>query len=173
MSDSNAVTADTARASVPAKPVGIDPRGPRFVAAVTGVVLLVVVFLGLVGSWLPALILLAAQFLVFAWSAIAGVRKHPYAVLFRRVIRPRLNPPPELEDPRPPTFAQLVGAIITGLGVVLGLLGPAYALVIVVAAAFAFVAAFLNAVFAFCLGCEIYLVLVRVGIIRPKTPLLA
>ena len=79
--------------------------------------------------------------------------------MFRKVVRPRLAPPTELEDPRPPTFAQLVGLIITGAGLVLGLAGVAVA--VPVAAAFALVAAFLNAVFGLCLGCEMYLLGLR------------
>ena len=87
-------------------------------------------------------------------------------MFFRAVIRPRLAAPSELEDPTPPTFAQGVGFFITASGLVLHLLGVPYALV--VAASFAFVAAFLNSVFAYCLGCQIYLLLVRARIIRPK-----
>ncbi|CAM5785002.1 hypothetical protein CPER28S_01526 [Cellulomonas persica] len=63
------------------------------------------------------------------------------------------------EDPRPPKFAQLVGLVITTLGVVGGLLGVTWA--VPLAAAFALVAAFLNAVFGLCLGCEMYLLGVR------------
>lgn len=138
---------------------GIDPRGPRFVAAITAVLLLVDVVLGLTGASVAALVLLAALALLFAWAAIAGVARHPWAVVFRRLIRPRLAPPTELENPRPLAFAQLVGLIVTGVGVVLGILGISAA--VPIAAAAAFVAAFLNAVFGLCLGCQLYLVLVR------------
>ena len=79
--------------------------------------------------------------------------------MFKKLVRPRLAPPTELEDPRPPTFAQLVGLIITGAGLVLGLAGVSAA--VPVAAAFALVAAFLNAVFGLCLGCELYLLGLR------------
>ena len=79
------------------------------------------------------------------------------------MIRPRLKAPLELEDPTPPTFAQGVGFFITLVGLVLHLLGVPYAIVIF--ASLAFVAAFLNSVFAFCLGCQIYLLLVRAGLL--------
>jgi len=79
-------------------------------------------------------------------------------------VRPRLGAPDDLEDPVPPTFAQGVGFVITLVGLVLGLAGVPYA--VVVAAGLAFVAAFLNSVFGFCLGCQIYLLLARVGIVR-------
>jgi hypothetical protein len=145
---------------------GIDPRGPRFGAGITAVLLLVVVALGLSGpaAGIVAIVLLAAQTLLFGWGAFAGIPRHPYGVLYRRLLRPRLGPPSETEDPAPPTFAQGVGFVITLVGTLLALiLGPIAA---VVAAALAFVAAFLNAVFGYCLGCQIYLLLVRARVLR-------
>jgi hypothetical protein len=143
---------------------GIDPRGPRFAAAITAGLLLVTAVLGFGAADAAALVLLAALAVLFAWGAIAGVARHPFGLLFRALVRPRLAPPAELEDPRPPTFAQLVGLLVTGTGVVLGLAGVAIA--VPVAASVAFVAAFLNAVFAYCLGCQVYLLLVRARVIR-------
>jgi hypothetical protein len=131
---------------------GIDPRGPRFAAAVTAAVLAVVVLTG--SAWL-----LAVQVAVFAVGAFAGPAATPSGWAFRRAIRPRLAPPTELEDPRPVTFAQAVGLVVAGIGLVLGLAGVGGA--VVVAAALAFVAAFLNAAFGLCLGCELYLLGVR------------
>lgn len=142
---------------------GIDPRGPRFGAAITAVLLLVVIALSLSGLLLPALVLFVAQTLLFAWGAFAGIARHPYGLLFKRLVRPRLKPPSELEDPTPPTFAQGVGFAITAVGVILTLLGLTLALP--VAAALAFVAAFLNSVFGYCLGCQIYLLLVRARVL--------
>ncbi|TFB86388.1 DUF4395 domain-containing protein [Cryobacterium algoricola] len=141
----------------------IDPRGPRFSAAITAVLLLVVVFLALTGASVAALSLLAVLAALFAWGAFAGVGRHPYGWLFKRFVRPRLAAPAELENPAPPTFAQGVGLFVTAVGVVLGLLGLAPA--VGVAAALAFVAAFLNAVFDYCLGCQMYLLLVRAGLL--------
>lgn len=155
------------------QPFGIDPRGPRFGASITAVLLLVVVLLGLLeplGADLaaralqPAALLLAVLVGLFAWGAFAGIQKHPYGLVFRRMIAPRLAPPTEREHPAPPTFAQLVGLLVTATGLVLHLLGVPGALV--VAASAAFLAAFLNAVFAYCLGCQLYVLLVRLGIIR-------
>jgi len=152
-----------AAASAAAKRSAIDPRGPRFGAAVTAVVLLVVIFLALVGASVAALTLLAAQTVVFAWGTVAGVARHPYGLLYKALLRPRLGPPAELEDPAPPTFAQGVGLLVALIGVVLGLAGVPAA--VPIAAAAAFVAAFLNAVFDYCLGCQLYLLLVRAGIL--------
>ncbi|WP_395243455.1 DUF4395 family protein [Agromyces sp. MMS24-K17] len=151
--------------SQPDAPRGIDPRGPRFAAAITAALLLVDVVLGLADAALAAWILLAALSAIFLWSAIAGVSRSPWGWVFRTLVRPRLAPPAELEDPRPPTFAQGVGFIVTVVGVVLGVAG--LPLAVPIAAAFAFIAAFLNAAFAFCLGCQIYLLLVRARVIRP------
>lgn len=145
---------------------GIDPRGPRVTAGITGVVVLVVVALGLVGLTTAATILLALQAVIFLVAAIVGAARHPYGFVFKRLIRPRLAAPVELEDPAPPTFSQGVGFVVVGLGIVLQLLGVPYA--VVVAAAAAFVVAFLNSVFGYCVGCQIYLLLARIGVIRRK-----
>jgi Domain of unknown function (DUF4395) len=147
-------------------PAAIDPRGPRFGAAITSVLLLVTIFLALdsgkVGS--AAFYLLSVITVLFAIGATLGNSKHPYGLIFKKFVRPRLGAPTELEDPRPPQFAQLIGLIVAFAGLVLAIAGVTYGLAI--AAAFAFVAAFLNAAFAFCLGCQIYLGLQRVGLIK-------
>ena len=136
----------------------IDPRGPRFTAAVTLVVFAVVLLIA------PAPIgiaLLAAQTVFFAIGAFQGVQHTPTAYVFRTFVRPRLSAPTHLEDDAPPRFAQTVGlgfAVVALVGYLLGatLLGQ-------VAAAFALAAALLNSVFGFCLGCELYLLLQRLG----------
>ena len=145
---------------------GIDPRSPRFGAAITAVLLLIDLFLSLVGAPSAAAVLLLAIALLFAWGAFAGVQRHPYGAIFRAVIRPRLAPPAELEDPAPPTFAQAVGLLVTGVGMLLFAVGAPIALPI--AAALAFAAAFLNSVFGYCLGCQLYLLLVRARVIRRR-----
>ena len=148
------------------EPRGIDPRGPRFTASATALLLLITVVLAVAGADVAAWILLAAISLLFAWSAVAGIRRNPFSVVFRSLIQPRLGPPAELEDPRPPTFAQAVGFAVTIAGVILGALGVTTA--VPIAAAAAFIAAFLNAAFGYCLGCQLYLLLVRARVI-PKT----
>ena len=123
----------------------IDPRGPRFGAWITTIVLAIVL---LTGSGL----LLAAQALVFA---LGSQGKSPYAEIFKRLIRPRLGPPAELEDERPPRFAQVVGLIFATVGAIALLVGATT--VGLIATAAALVAAFLNAAFGICLGCELFL----------------
>ncbi len=149
-------------ASATTTSVGVDPRGPRFGAGVTAVLLVVVLLLG--GS-LAATVLLALVAASFALGAVGGVGATWQGRVFAALVRPRLAPPTELEDPRPPRFAQLVGLVITTLGVLGALLGAAWA--VPLAAAFALVAAFLNAVFGLCLGCELYLLGVRLRARRP------
>lgn len=149
--------------------IEIDPRGPRFGAGITAIALILTIALGLnagtVGDTLqarlsePAFLLLAVITALFAWGAVAGVHRHPYGALFKAVVRPRLTAPSYLEPVEPPTFAQLVGLLVAGTGIVLHILGVPYGLV--AAAAAAFIASFLNAVFGLCLGCELYALLVR------------
>lgn len=129
----------------------IDPRGPRFAAAVTAVLLAATLILGPL-SGLPVLIV---QTLAFAAGSLLGVRRQPWGWIFRVAVRPRLGPPGDLEDPRPPRFAQTVG-LLFGLAALIGAWVTLPAL-FYVATGFALVAALLNAVFDFCLGCEIYL----------------
>lgn len=131
----------------------IDPRGPRFGAAVTTVVLAIA--LATIGTPLGTA-LVAWQTLVFALGAIVGLSAQPYGVVYRHLIRPRLGAPTELEDEAPPRFAQAVGLVFLAVALVAVLLGAT--VVATVAVAFALAAAFLNAVFGLCLGCEMYLI---------------
>lgn len=184
---------------------GIDPRGPRFSAWITSVLLLITTLLGLTGlsaqrsgtaafGWFayqplsdahffpttwsvqsasavhraldPAFLLTAIIALLFLWGVLSP-RTQPWGVLFRRTIRPRLSAPRELEDSRPPRFAQGVGFAVVAAGLLLHLLGVPLALPIATAAAF--LAAFLNAAFGLCLGCQLFLLLQRVGLVGRPT----
>lgn len=130
----------------------IDVRGPRFGAALTTAVLAVVLVTGS-GA------LLAVQAALFAAGAVAGVQRSPYGWLFRTLIRPRIGPPTATEDAAPPRFAQAVGLAFAAVGVVGYLAGPQW--LGMAATGCALAAAFLNAAFAYCLGCEMYLALRR------------
>ncbi|WP_381802365.1 DUF4395 domain-containing protein [Streptomyces niveus] len=132
--------------------MNIDVRGPRFGAALTTVVLAVVLVTGS-GA------LLGWQALCFAVGAVAGVGRSPYGWLFRTVVRPRLGPPTEFESPQPPRFAQAVGLVFALVGLAGYLWGPLW--LALAATGCALAAAFLNAAFAYCLGCEMYLLLRR------------
>ncbi|MFF7451685.1 MULTISPECIES: DUF4395 family protein [unclassified Streptomyces] len=133
----------------------IDVRGPRFGAAVTTLVLAVVLITGSV--WL-----LAWQTLAFALGAAGGVGRSPYGVLFRRVVRPRIGPPNAFEAPEPPRFAQSVGLAFALVGLLGYTLGPQWLGLAATGAALA--AAFLNSAFGYCLGCEMYLLVRRLAV---------
>lgn len=179
---------------------GIDPRGPRFAASITAVLLLIATLLALLGistrasasfgwfayqplgdfafvggtAWAiemtpvgarvadPGFIAVLIVALLFLWG-VASPRTAPWGALYRRAVQPRLAPPSDLEDPRPPRFAQGVGLFVTAVGLMLHVLGVPLALPI--AAGLAFMAAFLNAVFGLCLGCQLWLLLQRVGLV--------
>ncbi|KFG06789.1 MULTISPECIES: DUF4395 domain-containing protein [Streptomyces] len=133
----------------------IDVRGPRFGAAVTTVVLAVALITQ--NPWL-----LAWQTLAFALGAAGGVGRSPYGWVFRTLLRPRLGPPTDFEAPQPPRFAQAVGLVFAAVGLVGLTVGPAWLGLGATGAALA--AAFLNAVFGYCLGCEMYLLVRRVTV---------
>lgn len=131
----------------------VDPRGLRFGATITALVLILVL---VTGSWA----LLAAQAVVFVIGAAFGLRYAPYGLIYQRLVRPRLGAPRELEPEAPPRFAQGVGLAF----VLVGVLGYASGITVLgmAATAAALVAAFLNAAFEFCLGCEMYLLIRRI-----------
>jgi hypothetical protein len=134
-------------------PTLIDVRGPRFSATITVIVLAIA--LATQNAWI-----LALQAVVFAIGAIRGPQFTPYAFIFKRVVKPRLRGEVVTEDSRPPQFAQSVGFIFA----LVGLLGAAIgsSLVFGIAVGFALAAAFLNSVFNYCLGCEMYLLVLRI-----------
>jgi hypothetical protein len=131
----------------------VDPRGQRFSAALSAAVLAVVIVTS--SGWL-----LAAQAVVFGVGTVAGLSYSPYGLIYRWLVRPRLGPPRELEDAAAPRFAQGVGLVVSIIGIIgyatgltpLGMAGTALALA----------AAFLNAVFGLCLGCEMYVLIRRI-----------
>lgn len=129
----------------------VDPRGPRFGAVITSALLLVALALGPgAGVWV-----LLVQGLAFAAGALLGLKYQPWGWVFRVVVAPKLGAPEELEDSRPPRFAQLVGLLFAVAGLAGGFAG--IAALFYLATGFALVAALLNAIFDFCLGCEMYL----------------
>jgi len=139
----------------------VDPRGLRFAATITAVVLAVVLVLPS-----PAReIVLAVQVAVFAAAVAFGLSASPYSIVFRTVVRPRLGASTETEDARPPRFAQLVGLLFTAGALTAFVTGADT--VGLVLTAFALVAALLNAAVGLCLGCEMYLAFRRLTAARP------
>ncbi len=143
----------------------IDPRGPRFGASIINVFSIIIFFLALETSTVAlAQSILAIVWVSFLWGTLFGNTKHPFGLLYKKLVRPRLSAPKELEDARPPRFAQLVGLFVTSIGFVLAVLAVPYGIAIAAGALFA--ASTLQAYFGYCLGCQIYLGLRRVGVIR-------
>jgi Domain of unknown function (DUF4395) len=131
----------------------VDVRGPRFAAWITTTVLVLTLVVSAF-STTAATVILGVQAVVFAIGALRGPRSSPYGVLFAKLVAPRLGPVSEREPVPPLKFAQLVGLVFAVIGVIgfaaeVSLLG-------VIATAFALFAAFLNAAFGICLGCQLY-----------------
>ena len=133
--------------------IEIDARGPRFSAALTTVVLALALVTGSV--WVATF-----QAVVFAIGAINGPQFTPYAFVYRRLIKPRLKSPLRTEDVRPPKFAQSIGLLFALVALAGAATGTSVVFTVAIAAALA--AAFLNAAFDFCLGCQVYLLLARI-----------
>ncbi len=135
-----------------AAPTPIDPRGPRFNQAVLATALVV----GFLADWRPVVPVFAVVLLA---GAALGPRYGPFLALYAKAIRPRLGPPSELEDPRPPRFASAVGVAFLAAGTLAFLAGSTAAgwgLALIVAALAA-----LSATTGVCVGCEVYLLLTR------------
>ncbi|HEX2214372.1 MAG TPA: DUF4395 domain-containing protein [Mycobacterium sp.] len=137
----------------------VDVRGPRFAAWATTAVIVVTLLVSAV-SPVSAAVILGVQAAVFAVGAWLGPRRHPYGLLFRRFVAPRLGPVTDTEPAPPLRFAQLVGFVFAVAGVVGFAAG--HLLVGLVATGLALVAAFLNAAFGVCLGCQVYPLVARV-----------
>jgi hypothetical protein len=149
---SNTITTTTAGSDV------VDARGPRFAAWVTTAVLLAAL---LVAAFSPpaAATVLCVQAVIFAVGAAGGPRRHPYGRVFAGVVAPRLGPVDEREPVAPLKFAQLVGLVFAVVAVA-GFAAGAF-MAGVVATTAALVAAFLNAAFGVCLGCQLYPLVAR------------
>jgi len=130
----------------------IDARGPRYSAGITSVVLALA--LTTESSYV-----IGFQFAVFLSAVLFGLRRSIYGFIYRNLIQPRLSGPVPSEDQRAPRFAQLIGALFAFVALLGGVTGNSA--VFLIATSFALGAAFLNAAFGFCLGCQIYLILVR------------
>jgi hypothetical protein len=133
-------------------PKPIDPRGPRFNQG-TITVLLLAAFLA---DWRPMVAIVGVALFL---GAAFGPRYGPFLRLYADVVRPRLNPPTELEDPRPPRFAATVGVVFlaaSGAAFLAGHPAIGWALALIVAAL-----AGLAATTGICVGCEAYLFVAR------------
>ena len=130
----------------------IDARGPRYSAAITTTVLALALIT-------ESNYLIGFQFAVFLSAVIFGLRRSIYGFIYRNLIQPRLSGPVPSENEAAPRFAQLIGALFAFVALLGGVTGNTG--VFLVATSFALGAAFLNAAFGFCLGCQMYLLIVR------------
>jgi hypothetical protein len=137
---------------VPKKAVLIDARGPRYSAGITTLVL----SLALITE---SVYVIGFQFAVFLSAVLFGLRKSIYGFIYRGLIQPRLKGRVPSEDQRAPRFAQFIGALFAFVALLGGITGNSS--VFLIATSLALGAAFLNAAFGFCLGCQMYLILVR------------
>ena len=133
-------------------PVFIDARGPRYSAAITTTVLALALIT-------ESNYLIGFQFAVFLSAVLFGLRKSIYGVVYRNLIQPRLSGPIPSENEAAPRFAQLIGALFAFVALLGGITGNTA--IFLTDTSFALVAAFLNAVFGFCLGCQMYLLILR------------
>ena len=130
----------------------IDSRGPRYTAAITTVVLSAALVT-------ESNLIIGFQFAVFLSAVLLGLRRSLYGFIYRNLIQPRLSGPVPSENEAAPRFAQLVGALFAATALLGGLTGNTT--LFLIATSFALGAAFLNAAFGFCLGCQFYLILLR------------
>jgi hypothetical protein len=152
------VSTDTNTSTHTSAPDQVDVRGPRFAAWVTTVVIIATLLVSAV-SPIAAAVILGLQAVVFAIGAWRGPRQHPYGLIFQRLVAPRLAPVTEKEPAPPLKFAQLVGFLFAVVGTVGFAVGVP--LVGLIATGFALIAAFLNAAFGICLGCQLYPLVAR------------
>jgi len=130
----------------------IDARGPRYTAALTTLVLSAALIT-------ESNLIIGFQFAVFLSAVLFGLRRSIYGFLYRNLIQSRLSGPVPSEYESAPRFAQLIGALFAFAALIGGLTGNST--LFLIATGFALSAAFLNAAFGFCLGCQLYLLIVR------------
>ena len=130
----------------------IDARGPGYTAALTTIVLSAALIT-------ESNLIIGFQFAVFLSAVLFGLRRSIYGFLYRNLIQPRLSGPVPSEYESAPRFAQLIGALFAFTALIGGLTGNTA--VFLIATGFALAAAFLNAAFGFCLGCQMYLLILR------------
>jgi hypothetical protein len=135
-------------------PSTVNEKAARVVAGCV----LVIAVVALVTGWSWLLAVLAAGFLA---RVVAGPSLSPLALFATRLAAPRLGEPREVSGP-PKRFAQAMGFVITGAGAVcvLGFGAPAWPFLAAIV-----IAAGLEAIFAYCLGCKVFGLLMRAGLV--------
>lgn len=144
-------------ASVVGFPDPVNEVSARVVAA--GVVVLSLATIVLDQPWLTAVVAYG-----FVARVLTGPTLSPLGQLATRVVTPRLGMPARFVPGPPKRFAQGIGAVVSVTAAVLalgvGLPGAAYVVLGVLV-----VAAGLEAVVGFCVGCQIFALLMRAGVV--------
>ena len=140
-------------------PRTVNEKAARTVAAVVFAVGVVILVTG--AHWLLAVLCVG-----FVLRVVAGPSLSPLALLATRVVAPRLGEPKEVPGP-PKRFAQAMGAAMTGAGAVLALGFGAEAAATVLTALLVGAAA-LEAFLAYCVGCRVFALLMRLGLVPER-----
>lgn len=140
-------------------PNPVNETSARVVAG--GAVLQAVLFLGLRNGWL--LVPLTYGFLA---RVLSGPTLSPLGQLATRLVTPHLPGPHHIVAGPPKRFAQGIGTVFA-LGASVAWLTGAHTVAFVLIGALS-VAASLEALFAFCIGCKLFAVLMRAGLV-PQT----
>jgi len=139
-----------------------NPVNEKAARVVAGVVLVTVILI-LVTSWYWLLLPLAYGF----WARVmTGPTLSPVGWLAQNVVAPRLGEKRPVPGP-PKRFAQAIGAVVSTAAVVLALPLGLHTAADVVLVAF-FPAAGLESLVGYCIGCEAFGLLIRLGIV-PRT----
>ena len=137
-------------------PDPVNEVSARLVA--TGVVTMALAAVLFDWRWLTAVLAYG-----FVARVLTGPKASPLGQLVTRVVTPRLGATPKYVPGPPKRFAQAVGVVFSVTALVLTIAGAWTAAQIVLLLLVA--AAFLEAAFAFCLGCKVFALLMRAGII--------
>ncbi len=146
-------------------PNPVNEKAARTVAGVVALASLATIVLGTAidGGWLWLSAPIAYGFVA---RVLTGPTLSPLGRLAMSVVAPRLGEPKLVPGP-PKRFAQGMGATMTVAAVVALALGAPAVTVVLLAAVV--VAATLESVFAFCLGCMVFGWLMRAGVIPEET----
>ena len=138
-------------------PDPVDEVSARLVAG--GVVVMALATIALDQPWLTLVIAYG-----FVARVVTGPKLSPLGQLVTKVVRPRLDVAPRPVPGPPKRFAQAMGATFSLTAALLalgfGATGAAYVVLALLVGA-----ATLESVFGFCIGCRVFAVLMRLGVI--------
>jgi hypothetical protein len=141
-------------------PHPVNEISARIVAGTVAVLSLTTIVFDL--RWMTAVIAYG-----FVARVLTGPSLSPLGQLVTRVVTPRLHVAPKMVAGPPKRFAQGIGAVLSVTAALLALgfgqVGAAYVVLAMVA-----IAAALEAAFAFCLGCKMFALLIRAGLIPER-----